>query len=145
MAARAPAARRVTARIRRATPSSSPDALLLDEMYSPRIAALLLARRVDCLAVAEDNLLCATDDETVLLAALEQQRAMVTNNVVDFERLRRTRTAAGLPVPPLIYTDDATFPRSRAFVDRIAAALAVAATEHMSAAYGGVLWLSSPA
>jgi hypothetical protein len=114
-------------------------------MYSPRIAGLLVARRIDCSAVAEDKLLCASDDETVLLAALDQQRVLVTNNVVDFERLRRTRTAAGLPVPPIIYTDEATFPRGRAFIERIAAALAVAATEHVTAAYGGVLWLSRPA
>jgi hypothetical protein len=67
---------------------------------------------------------------------------LVTNNVVDFEPLGRTRTAAGLPVPPLIYTDDSTFPRGRAFVDRIAGALAAAAAENVTAAYGGVLWLS---
>lgn len=132
----------MTARTRKASPSSTPDALLLDEMYSPRIASLLAKRRIDCIAVAKDQLLCASDDETVLLAALDQHRVLVTNNVVDFEPLRRTRTAAGLPVPPLIYTDDSTFPRDRAFVDRIAAALAVAATEHVTAACGGVLWLS---
>jgi hypothetical protein len=116
--------------------------LLLGEMYSPRIASMLAKRHVDCVALAEDPLLCASDDETVLLAALDEQQVLVTNKVVDFERLRRSRTAAGLPVPPLIYTDDSTFPRDRAFVDRIAAALAVAATGHMTAAYGGVLWLS---
>jgi hypothetical protein len=134
----------VTTRARRTGPSSNPDALLLDETYSPRIAALLVAQHVNCVAVAEDEVLRASDDEIVLLAALDQQRVLVTNNVIDFEPLRRTRTAAGLPVPPLIYTDDATFPRSRAFVDRIAAALAVAARGHLTAAYGGVLWLSSP-
>lgn len=111
-------------------------------MYSLRIASLLAKRHIDCVAVAEDPLLCASDDETVLLAALDQQRVLVTSNVVDFEPLRRTRTAAGLQVPPLIYTNDMTFPRSRAFVDRIASALA--APEHVAAAYGGVLWLSSP-
>ena len=144
MAARAPAVRRVTARTRQASRSSTPDALLLDEMYSPRIANLLSKRHIHCIAVAEDQLLCASDDETALLAALDQQRVLVTNNVVDFERLRRSRTAAGLLVPTLIYTDDSTFPRDRAFVDRIAVALAVAATEHTTAAYGGVLWLSPP-
>jgi hypothetical protein len=122
-----------------------PDALLLDEMFSPRIAALLVAQHVDCAVVAEDELLRASDDETVLLAALDQQRVLVTNNFVDFQPLRRTCSAAGLLVPPLIYTDDATFPRGRAFVDRIAAALAVAATGRLTAAYGGVLWLSPPA
>lgn len=142
MATRTPAAGRVTTRTRKASPTSTPDALLLDEMYSPRIASLLAKRHIDCIAVAEDQLLCASDDETVLLAALEQQRILVTNNVVDFERLRRSRTATGLQVPPLIYTDDSTFPRDRAFVDRIAAALAVAAAGHMTAACGGVLWLS---
>ena len=134
----------MTSRARKTSPASTPDALLLDEMYSPRIASLPAKRHIDCTAVAEDQLLCATDDETVLLAALDQQRVLVTNNVVDFEPLHRTRTAAGLLVPPLIYADVSTFPRSRAFVDRIAVALAVAATEHMTAAYGGLLWPSSP-
>lgn len=132
----------MTARSRRTGRGDSPDALLLDEMYSPRVAALLVAQHVDCVAVAGEDVLRASDDETVLLAALDQQRVLVTNNVVDFEPLRRTRTSAGLPVPPLIYTDDATFPRGRAFVDRVARALAVAAKEHMAAASGGVLWLS---
>lgn len=132
----------MTARTRKASPTSTPDALLLDEMYSPRIASLLAKRRIDCIAVAEDQLLCAGDDETVLLAALDQRRVLVTNNVVDFEPLHHG--SAGLQVPRLIYTDDSTFPRDRAFVDRIAVALAAAATEHLTAAYGGVLWLSPP-
>ncbi|MBE7186651.1 MAG: DUF5615 family PIN-like protein [Jatrophihabitans endophyticus] len=133
----------MSARIQDGNSVSAPDALLLDEMYSPRIAGLLAQRHINCVAVAGDQLLSASDDETVLVAALDQRRVLVTNNVVDFERLRRGRTAVGLSVPELIYTDDSTFPRDRAFVDRIAAALAVAATEHLTAAFGGVLWLSS--
>lgn len=35
----------------------APDTLLLDEMFSPVIAERLLARGVDCLAVAQDVIL----------------------------------------------------------------------------------------
>jgi hypothetical protein len=45
----------VTARIRKASPTSSPDSLLLDEMYPPRIASLLAKRHIDCVAVADDH------------------------------------------------------------------------------------------
>jgi hypothetical protein len=43
----------------------------------------------------------------------------------------------------LIYTDDATFPCGRA-VDRLAGALALTASEHLTARHGGVLWLNRP-
>jgi hypothetical protein len=114
---------------------------MLDEMFSPQIAQLLLRDGVECVCVAEDQLLSAHDDETVLIAAMDQRRVLVTNNVIDFERLRRNRAALGQQVPPLIYTDDATFPRGRNYVGQIASALAEAAVGHLVSAYGGVLWL----
>lgn len=121
-----------------------PDRLSLDEMFAPRIADLLRRRGIDCTCVAEDQILCAQDDETVLVAALEQGRVLVTNNVIDFEPLRRRRIALDQSVPPLIYTDDASFPRNRNFIGHLAAALADAAGSHLVGAYGGVLWLSAP-
>jgi hypothetical protein len=117
---------------------------MLDEMFSPQIGQLLRRRGVDCVCVADDQLLCAQDDATVLAAALEQGRVLVTNNVIDFEPLRRNRIALDQSVPPLVYTDDATFPRSRNYVGQIASALAAAARAHLVSQYGGVLWLSPP-
>lgn len=117
---------------------------MLDETFSPRIGQLLRRSGIDCVCVAEDGLLCPQEDATVLAAALGQGRVLVTNNVIDFEPLRRNRIALGEPVPPLIYTDDATFPRSRDYVGQLAVALADAARSHLVIAYGGVLWLSRP-
>ncbi len=115
---------------------------MLDEMFSPRIGALLRERGVDCVCVVDDQMLCAQDDATVLDAARQQGRVLVTNNVVDFEPMRRRCAAVGQPVPPLIYTDDSTFPRNRHYLGRMADALAEAAAAHLVGRYGGVLWLT---
>ena len=122
----------------------SPDRLLLDEMFSPRIAALLGEAGIDCTSVATEPILRTQDDAAVADAALVQRRILVTNNVVDFELIRRRRLALDQPVPGLVYTDDGTFPRTRSWVGQISDALAYAATHHLTSQYGGVLWLSEP-
>jgi hypothetical protein len=66
---------------------------------------------------------------------------IVTNNVPDFESLRRAGDTAGGAVPGLIYTSDVTFPRTKACVSRLVTALADAAAGHQTASCGGVLWL----
>lgn len=125
--------------------SGKPDALLLDEMLSPAVAAELTSRGVDCRAVVADPLLRALSDLEIFDTALLENRIVVTNNVADFESLRRARDAAGGPVPGLVYTSDAAFPRTKAYVSRLAAALEVAAASHQTARCGGVLWLRPPA
>jgi hypothetical protein len=122
-----------------------PDGLLLDEMFSPAIAGELTARGVDCRAVAADRLLRALSDLEVFEAALLESRVIVTNNVPDFESLRRAREAVGGHVPGLIYTSDLSFPRTKAYVSRLVTALEVAAAGHAAARHGGVLWLCPPA
>lgn len=122
-----------------------PDALLLDEMFSSAIAADLTTRGIDCRAVAADPVLRALSDLEIFQAALAEERVVVTNNVPDFESLRRAHEAAGNKVPGLIYTSDLTFPRTKAYdVSRLAAALAAAAAGHETARCGGVLWLRPP-
>ena len=61
-----------------------PDALLLDEMFSPAIADGLAARGIDCRAVVADALLRALSDLEIFEAALLEGRVIVTNNVPDF-------------------------------------------------------------
>jgi hypothetical protein len=114
---------------------------LLDEMFSPAIADELTSRGVDCRAVVADPLLRAQSDLEIFEAALLEVRVIVTNNVADFESLRRARDAAGGQLPGLIYTSDFTFPRTRSYVARLANALEEAAATHAAAHHGGVYWL----
>jgi hypothetical protein len=123
---------------------SGPDALLLDEMFSSAIATDLTARGIDCRAVVADAVLRALSDLEIFQAALAEERVIVTNNVPDFESLRRAHEAAGSKVPGLVYTSDLTFPRTKAHVSRLSAALVAAAAEHETARCGGVLWLRPP-
>lgn len=113
-------------------------------MFSPRIAERLRALGVDCIAVAGDPVLSSQDDPVILDVALTDGRVLVTNNVVDFEWLRRHRSAAGQPLPPLVYTSEAAFPRNRRFAGRLVEALEHVAKLHLVHAYGGVLWLMAP-
>jgi Domain of unknown function (DUF5615) len=118
-----------------------PDALLLDEMFSPAIAGGLVTRGIDCRAVVADVVLRALSDLEIFEAALLEGRVIVTNNVPDFESLRRARDALGGQVPGLIYTSDVAFPRTKAYVTRLVTALEAAAAGHETARRGGVLWL----
>jgi hypothetical protein len=93
-----------------------PDALLLDEMFSPAIAVELTSRGIDCRAVAADVLLRAQSDLEIFDIGLLEGRVIVTNNVPDFESLRRAREAFGGELPGLIYMSDLTFPRTKAYV-----------------------------
>ena len=127
-----------------ASGQATPDALLLDEMFSPRLAEQLRARGIDCIAVADDVFLSSQDDPVVLEAAIAAGRVLVTNNVVDFERLRTGRTANDQPIPPLIYTSEAAFPRNRQFIGRLVEALDYAARHRLVHTTGGVLWLAPP-
>ena len=124
--------------------ADKPDGLLLDEMFSPAIADELTARGVDCRAVVADRLLRALSDVEIFEAALLENLVIATNNVPDFESLRRAREAAGGQVPGLIYTSDLTFPRTRAYVSRLVTALEAAALGHAAGQRGGVLWLRPP-
>jgi hypothetical protein len=110
-------------------------------MFSPAIARTLAERGMDCEAVAAQPVLRSLDDPDVMGAALDEGRILVTNNVVDFERLRRARQAQSASIPGLIYTSDDTFPRSRAFLAGISVALEDAARHHLVSAHGGVFWL----
>lgn len=115
--------------------------LLLDEMFSPRIADHLNAAGHDCIAVAAEPALRETPDAALVQLAAEDERIFVTNNVIDVEPLRRSRAEAGEVVPLLIYTSDSTFPRDRRFVARIGSALDEACRTGAVTDAGGVLWL----
>jgi predicted nuclease of predicted toxin-antitoxin system len=125
-------------------PDGKPDVLLLDEMFSPRIADELALVGIDCRAVVADPVLRAQSDLEIFDSAVRDNRVLVTNNVTDFESLRRAREAAGGPARGLVYTSDVTFPRTKAYLSRLVTALAAAAADRETAACGGVLWLRPP-
>ena len=116
--------------------------LLLDEMFHPRITEELSRRGHDCRSVVADPLLRQRSDADLVALAVAEDRTLATNNVVDFERLRRDRQADGAPVPPLIYTSDAAFPRDRRYLGRLIEALDAALKTDTAARHGGVLWLA---
>ena|SRR5689334_23284924 len=117
--------------------------LLLDEMFSPRIATELVERGYDCRSVAADPLLRERPDDALFVVATAEQRVLVTENVVDFERLRRDRVADAAHVPPLIYTSSSAFPRDRRYVRRLVEALDGALKTDAVTRHGGVLWPSA--
>ena len=100
-----------------------PDALLLDEMFSPAIADGLAARGIDCRAAVADALLRALSDLEIFETALLEGRVIVTKTCRLREPPAGPRRRRGSD-PGLIYTSDVTFPRTKAYVARLVTALA---------------------
>jgi len=97
--------------------------LALDEMFSAEIASELVKRGHDVVAVAADPALVGLPDEQILEWATEQGRCLVTENVKDFEVLRRAAAAQGGTHAGLLYSGPRRFPRNRRFVGAIVVAL----------------------
>jgi predicted nuclease of predicted toxin-antitoxin system len=118
--------------------------LLLDEMFSPEIAAELVKRGHDVVAVAADPGLVGLPDEQVLEWATDQGRCLVTENVKDFEILRRASTAQGRTHAGLLYSGPRRFPRDRRFVGALVVALDKLITAGQLPGPDEVGWLESP-
>ena len=97
--------------------------LLLDEMFSPQIASELVRRGHDVVAVAADPALAGLPDEQVLEWATSQGPCLVTENVQDYEVLRRAAAAQGRAHAGLLYCTPRRFPRDRRFLGALVAAL----------------------
>ena len=97
--------------------------LLLDEMYSPRIAARLRDRGHDAVSLRERRDLVGAGDSELLRAMTAENRTIVTNNVVDFVPVFRRALADGAENPGLFLTSDRTTPRSAAEVARFVTVL----------------------
>lgn len=87
--------------------------LLLDEHYSPEIAARLRRDGHDVTAVSGDPELEGIGDESLLRQAAAQRRALLTNNVRDLASLAGAWAAGGEEHLGLIFTSDESLPRSR--------------------------------
>ncbi len=102
--------------------------LCLDEHFSARIAEDLRSRGYDVDCVKDRRDLEGLSDEQLLIAMTTERRALLTENVADFAPLIRARAAAGEPHYGVIYSSNASMPRSRntigEFVRRLEAILA---------------------
>jgi hypothetical protein len=85
--------------------------LLLDEMFSPVIAAALREVGYDVTSIVEQPALM-TDEEVFALAAA-QGRWLLTENVKDFQPILRQSLQATTPIAGLLFTSSRAFPRSR--------------------------------
>jgi predicted nuclease of predicted toxin-antitoxin system len=97
--------------------------LLLDEMFSPQIASELVRRGRDVVAVAADPALAGLPDEQILEWATSQGRCLVTENVEDYEVLRRAAVVQGRTHAGLLYYGPRRFPRDRRFLGALVVAL----------------------
>lgn len=91
---------------------------LLDEMISAKIARELRGRGdFDVQAIKGDrpDLEAVADREIVRRIATEQ-RALVTNDVLDFQLIHNQMLAAGEEHYGLIFTSDSTMPRNKASI-----------------------------
>lgn len=106
--------------------------LLLDEMISPKIARELRSGgNFDVQAIKGDrpDLEAVADREIVRRIAAEQ-RALVTNDVIDFQLIHNQMLAAGEEHYGLIFTSDSTMPRNKVSIPLWVKALEKVLTEH---------------
>jgi predicted nuclease of predicted toxin-antitoxin system len=91
-----------------------PDArLLLDEMFSPAIAAELRALGHDVIAVVDRPDLRSKSDQDIFAWANTEKRWLLTENVKDFRPIMLQALPAGTPDCGLLFTSSRAFPRSR--------------------------------
>jgi len=105
--------------------------LLLDEMISPRVARDMRTEGHDVHAIKHDrpDLTSRGDREIVRLMAVER-RAIVTNDVADFQSIHDQFLAAGEEHHGMIFTFDATLPRTKAAIPQWLQALSNLLAEH---------------
>lgn len=119
--------------------------LLLDEHYSPEIAAQLAQRGHDAVAAVEAGL-GGVDDEALLAAAAGRQRALLTNNARHFVPLARRWAAEGRSHSGLLLTADTSMPRGEASIGAYVEALDALLRRHpeADALRDQVRWLGPP-
>ena len=94
--------------------SERPDVrLLLDEMFSPTVAAEPRALGHDVIAVADRPDLRSKSDQELYAWASAEQRWLLTENVKDFRPIMLRALQAGPSGGGLLFTSGRAFPRSR--------------------------------
>jgi len=105
--------------------------LLLDEMISPRIARELRERGHDVQAVKRDRPELAGRGDSELVGQMtSERRAIVTNDVADFQVIHDRLVAAGDEHGGMVFTFDGTMPRAKRTIPRWVQVLAELLAEH---------------
>jgi predicted nuclease of predicted toxin-antitoxin system len=102
--------------------------LLLDEMYSPRLAEALRAANVDATVAAELGL-GGRSDHDVFAAAVADGYVLLTENVADFARIAADHLTAGHHHPGVLIALSSRFSRRPAGRGALVAAVLASAVE----------------
>jgi hypothetical protein len=95
----------------------------LDELYSPKIAAQLRTRGHDAISVHDRPGLVALPDAQLFERMAAEERAIVTENAIDYVPLARALALEGGSHFGLVLTSSASLPRSRNTIGRFVRAL----------------------
>ncbi len=105
--------------------------LLLDEMISPRIARELREKGHDVQAIKRDRPeLAGQADREIVQRMAKERRAIVTNDVVDFQFIHDRVLAEGERHAGLIFTFDETMARNKATIPKWVETLAALLDAH---------------
>jgi predicted nuclease of predicted toxin-antitoxin system len=105
--------------------------LLLDEMISPRTARELREAGHDVQAIKRDRPeLSGKSDRELVRCMATERRTIVTNDVDDFTMIDEQLLAAGQEHHGMIFTDDATMPRTKDAIPQWVKTLTELLTEH---------------
>lgn len=104
--------------------------LLLDEMYPPTLAQALQAVGIDARTVVELGL-AGRSDLDVLAAAIEQDRAVLTENVADFTHISAERLTTGEHHRGVLIALSSRFPRRPAGIAILVGAIRAVADQQL--------------
>lgn len=93
-------------------------------MYSDTISSELRKLGVDAISIHDRSQLEGSSDEEVMRVAIAERRVLVTNNVRDYAPLVEGFGLRGETHFGVVFTDDATFPRTRDGIGLLVRALA---------------------
>lgn len=127
-----------------ATPATTSDRLkLLLDTHHSRLAALRLRDGGhDVVAASDDPVLACLPDEELLRAAYVDRRALVTENVKDFDRIVRSWSATGEHHAGVVFTSPRRYHRaSQAYPANLVAALRTLLGTPPQQQIDMVLWL----
>jgi Domain of unknown function (DUF5615) len=105
--------------------------LLLDEMYSARLAEALRATGVDVRTVVELGLAGSSDPE-IFAAAVADARALLTENVADFARMSAEHVGAGQHHAGVLIALSSRFSRRVAGIEPLVTAIGDVADQQLT-------------